>query len=302
MPDLTPADPEDCWCDDLARVDDLVDAGVVYRTVRRRIRVGSWQEPLRGVVCRTTGVLSHRQWLRAALLYAGPDSSISHASAVTLWGIPLESDRIVVTCAHGHHPPSTSEVWVRQSRRPYQRLPLEGLRVTGASRSVLDAGLDLVRLRDVDDLFGRAVQRRLTTVDQLAEELLDAPSGGSRLPRQSLAALSEGSHAASEAQLVRLITRAGLPAPEMNGLVQTARGIRYVDALWRALGKGVEVDGQAFHLSPEAWAADLARQNDIQSTGIVLLRIAARRLWTEPDAVIREIRWFLGMAAPTTAA
>jgi len=56
------------------------------------------------------------------------------------------------------------------------------------------------------------------------------------------------------------------------------------------------VDGQAFHLSPEAWRADLARQNEIQSTGVVLLRIAARRLWTEPDAVVREIRWILGLA------
>jgi hypothetical protein len=290
------ADDDSCWRDDVALVDDLVTSGAVYRTIRRRVRVGTWQEPLRGVVCRTTGVLSHRQWLHAALLYAGPSSAISHASAVALWGIPLTSDRIVVPCPHGQHPPSTAQVWVRQSTRAYQRLPLDGLRVTGASRSVLDAGLDLARLRDVDDLFGRALQRRLTTVDQLAEELLDAPSSGSRLPRLSIAALSEGSHAASEAQLVRLISRAGLPAPEMNGPVRTTNGIRYVDALWRALGKGVEVDGQAFHLSPEAWRADLARQNEIQSTGVVLLRIAARRLWTEPDAVVREIRWFLGLA------
>ena len=56
----------------------------------------------------------------------------------------------------------------------------------------------------------------------------------------------------------------------------------------------MEVDGQTFHLGPHAWQADLRRQNAIQSTGIVLLRIPARRLWTEPDAVVAEIRAFLG--------
>ena len=51
-------------------------------------------------------------------------------------------------------------------------------------------------------------------------------------------------------------------------------------------------------VTPDRWQADLLRQNAIQSTGIVLLRIAARRLWTEPDAVISEIRAFLGLPFP----
>jgi len=89
-----------------------------------------------------------------------------------------------------------------------------------------------------------------------------------------------------------------MPLPEMNAPVATRLGRRYVDALWRSLGKGVEVDGQAFHLDAAAWQADLVRQNAIQSEGIVLLRVAARRLWTEPDAVIEEIRAFLGLPQP----
>ena len=58
------------------------------------------------------------------------------------------------------------------------------------------------------------------------------------------------------------------------------------------------MDGQAWHLSPAAWRADLVRQNAIQSAGVVLLRIAARRLWTEPDAVVSEIAAFLGFPMP----
>ena len=108
-----------------------------------------------------------------------------------------------------------------------------------------------------------------------------------------MAEIGAGAHGAAEARLVSLVTRSRLPPAEYNAAVQTAAGTRYVDALWRALAKGVEVDGRAFHLDAASWAADLARQNAIQSAGIVLLRVPARRLWTEPDAVLAEITAFL---------
>src|SRR4029078_1342508 len=86
------------------------------------------------------------------------------------------------------------------------------------------------------------------------------------LPRLALSELAAGSHAASEAQLMRLIRRAELPETELNAALHGAAGVRYVDALWRHLCKGVEVDGQAYHLSPAQWRADLARQNEISKT------------------------------------
>lgn len=284
------------WRDGLATVPALVDAGTRYRTARRRIRVGTWQELLPGVVCRTTGEPTPRQWMVAALLWVGPDAALSHATAARLWGLPLEPGPVVVTTRGTKRQRSTERVRVRQSIRPYRTVLLRGLRVTDRARSVLDTALDMRRQSEVDDLFGRALQIHLVTVDQLGAELDVAPSAGSRLPRAALAESAAGSHAASEAQLVRLLRRSGLPMPEFNAAVKTVSGVRYVDGLWRHLGKGVEVDGQAYHLSPEQWRADLRRQNDVQSAGVVLLRIAARRLWTEPEAVIREIRWFLGLA------
>ncbi len=291
----------DPWSDDLATVAALVASGLRYRTVRRRIHVGWWQEPAPGVVCRTNGTLTSRQKRLAALLYAGPGAAVSHASAVALWSRTPEPDRTIVTALPGRHPVSTPFVWVRQTTRPFRPLGIAGLRLTPPARSVLDAALDLHRLADVDALFGRSVQRRLVTVDQLAEELIVAPSAGSGLARQAMSALTAGSHAASEAQLSRLLRRAGVPAPELNAGVETSLGTRYIDALWRALGRGVEIDGQAFHVDAAAWQADLRRQNAIQSAGVVLLRISARRLWTEPGAVVAEICTFLGLTNRLTA-
>ena len=289
--------PPDPWRHDLATVASLVATGHVYRTVRRRIRVGTWQEPAKGVVCRTSGTMTSYQWDLAATLYAGPGSALSHASAAEAWGVGSPPNRVVVTVPNGRHLPSTPEVWVRQSSRPFRVHWLRGVPVTPPARSVLDAALDLQRLGEVEALLGRALQVRRVSIDELLTELDAGPSAGSLLPRHAMAGLAAGSRAASESQLWRLLRAADVPPPELNAPVVTAAGTKYVDGLWRDLARGVEVDGQTFHLGPLQWQADLRRQNAIQSSGIVLLRIAAARLWAEPEAVVAEIRAFLALRA-----
>jgi very-short-patch-repair endonuclease len=76
--------------------------------------------------------------------------------------------------------------------------------------------------------------------------------------------------------------------------VRTSVGTFYVDGLWRALAKGLEIDGRAFHLDAGSWARDLSCQNAIQTAGVVLLRIPARRLWADPSGVLDDLRAFLG--------
>jgi very-short-patch-repair endonuclease len=283
------------WIDDLARLSDLYEAGFLPQTARRRIKRGVWQEPLSGVVCRTTGTLTPSQWLLAASLYGGAGAAISHGSAGASWGFARAPDLVHVTVPHGRNIRSTERVRVHQSRREFLPVLVEEVWLTPPARTALDMSLSLTRLDDVQALLGRALQSGRVTTESLGDELDIAPRRGSRLPRTAMADLVAGSRAASEARLRALVLRAGLPAPELNAAVATRLGTRYVDALWRSLRKGVEIDGQAFHIDPRSWQRDLERQNAIQATGIVLLRIAARRLWTEPDAVIAEIAAFLGV-------
>jgi hypothetical protein len=286
------------WIADLARLDALVATGLPRQTVRRRVRRGRWREPLSGVVCRTDGRLTVDQWRVAALLYGSAGSALSHASAGEFWGFGRATGPVHITVPHGRHLGSTQHVIVHQSRRPYSPVLIDELLLTPPARKAVDLSLQLRSLDSVQQLLGRAVQRGRVTVQDLDEEIAQAPRRGSAFARQTLADLAAGSRAASESRLLRLLQRAGFPMPELNAAVPTAIGTRYVDALWRLLGRGVEVDGQAWHLSPASWRADLARQNAIQSAGVVLLRIAARRLWTEPDAVISEIAAFLGLPRP----
>lgn len=294
---MTP-DAATCWVQDVAAIDDLVSEGVSRQTVRRRLSSARWQRPCPTVVCRTTGTMTRHQWMLTALAHGGPGAMISHETAGSFWGFGANAGPTHVTVPHGRRRESNAAVRVHQSLRPCVPRLVEDLWVTPPTRTAVDMALCLTSFSGVVAHFGTVMQKGRVSLDELAHELDLAPSRGSRLPRAALADLAAGSRSAGESRLLHLMRRAGIPLPEMNAPVTTALGTRYVDALWRSLGKGVEVDGQAFHLDAAAWQADLARQNAIQSTGIVLLRIAARRLWTEPDAVIAEIRAFLGITRP----
>jgi very-short-patch-repair endonuclease len=300
-----------CWHDDVASIADLLSAGVPRQTIRRRVRAERWGQPCSTVVCPTTGSMTSRQWMLAALAHGGPGTMLSHETAGSFWGFATVATgagatgaggtgtgAIHVTVPHGRRRASTGTIHVHQSRRPCEPRFVEDLLVTPPARTAVDMALDLGSASSAAALLGRVMQTGRVTLDRLAHELDLAPSRGSRLPRTALADLAVGSRSAAESRLVYLVRRAGIPLPEMNAPVTTRLGTRYVDALWRSLGKGIEVDGQAFHLDAAAWQADLVRQNAIQSEGIVLLRIAARRLWTDPDAVLEEIRAFLGLSRP----
>lgn len=276
-------------------MDHLVATGSKRQTVRRRIGRGRWQEPLPSVICRLPGRLGYDQWLAAALLYGGDTAALSHGTAGAFWGIGQSVLPVHITVDNGRHLRSTDEVRVHQTRRPFVPVFLDGVVLTPPARTAIDIALAMDRLPEVEAMLGRILQLERTTLSQLEFELDCAPRRGSRNLRRAVASMAAGSRAASEARLWRLLEGSGLPLPEMNAPVATPAGTKYVDALWRHLGKGVEVDGQSFHFDPASWRSDLARQNAIQTSGIMLLRIAARRLWTEPDAVLAEIAQFLGL-------
>lgn len=82
---------------------------------------------------------------------------------------------------------------------------------------------------------------------------------------------------------------ASLQEPELDAPADTAEGRRSVDALWRHLRAGVEVDGRACHLDAAAWARDLARQNAIRATGVAVIRFTVDRIRREPMAVRSEL-------------
>lgn len=283
------------WVCDLATVAALSAEGVNRQTIRRRVSRGTWLEPLPGVISCVTGTLSDDQQLLAALIYGGESAALSHATAGSFWSLASRPAQVHITVAHGHHLRSSVKVAVHQTTRSFEPRYIDGMSLTPPPRTVVDMCLALDDIDAVRNVMGRAVQRERVTVHELEQELARVPRRGSLLPRRAFEEIGQNAHAASEARFVRLVQEAGLRMPEMNASLATRDGVKVVDALWRDLGKGVEIDGRAYHLDPRSWAGDLARQNAVQLAGVVLLRIAAHRLWSDPGGVVGELRAFLAL-------
>lgn len=288
----------------------LYGRGISDDRIRTALRAGRWQEPVRGVVVPHAGGLTQRERWLVALAYAGPDSALSHHSALKLWGAradepaagrrvagvlgdytPLpEGGMVEVSRAHGQHMASHGFVVVHQSRRPLEAVDLAGLRTTGAARAVIDVALTARRRADVDHVVADALQRGLVSVDDLVLETRRAGRRATPWLKAAVADALRGMRSVGESDLRRVIVRAGLPEPEWNAPVETPLGTFFVDALWRQRRVGAEADGQAYHFSARNWADDLRRQNALHGVGLVLLRFPVRRLRFDGDACGEEIR------------
>ena len=148
---------------------------------------------------------------------------------------------------------------------------LDGLPVTTPARTVADLATvlprrDLVRLVD-DVLIGR-----LATYDELVEAA--GRAAGRSGVEHLRAALHMGAGAArarsrAERRLRALAVEAGLPEPESDAEVAG----HLCDLVWRDLGLVVEFDSWTYHWTPERFARDRRRHNDLQAAGLALLRV-----------------------------
>jgi hypothetical protein len=283
--------------------------GISDRRIRSALRSGRWQEPVRGIVVPHSGALTQRERWQVALAFAGPDSCLSHHSALALWGakaqelrvarrvagvqgdyVPLaEGGMVEVSRVHGQHMSSHGFVVVHQSRRALEPVELCGLRATRVARAATDVAITATRRRDVDHVIADVLQRGLCAVRDLEEEA--ARLGRYLTPwlRQALDDAKRGMRSVGEADLRRALELAGVPEPEWNAAIETPSGTYFVDAYWRKRRVAVEADGAEFHLSAGDWQADLRRQNAIQGVDVRLYRYPVRRLRAEPFACGCEI-------------
>ncbi|WP_346622579.1 DUF559 domain-containing protein [Blastococcus montanus] len=83
---------------------------------------------------------------------------------------------------------------------------------------------------------------------------------------------------------------AGLPACRQQHRVLLPDGPVLLDAAWPEVELAVELDGAAFHGSPEARERDLRRDAALAAAGWIVLRFSYRRLTRNPAACRAQIR------------
>jgi hypothetical protein len=230
-----------------------LECGLSRDTVYRRLRTaGQWQRILPGVYLTVTGTPTSEQRDVAALLYAGPDGTLTAAAALRRYNHHVvPSDTIDVLVPAKRHVQNRAFVAVHRTRRVPDDVCYRGpVQYVLPARAVGDAvrGLkDLVKVRAV---VAAAVQTRLCTVEQLQTEPEEGPIRGSALFRTALGEVAQGARSVPEIDLQHLIRRAGLPKPLFNPLLYLGKELlARPDAWWPDAAVIVEVDSKQWHLS-----------------------------------------------------
>jgi hypothetical protein len=255
--------------------------GLPRSTIAHRCRVGGpWQALLPGVILLHNGPATRADRRRAAVLYCDESAAASASRAPSLLtgldALELHGLRRIPSPFGPVHVLVHADV----RRVGGGRLLVERTRRMPAPAGgrwplapVVRAALDFARRsRDrgvVRSALAEVVQRRMGTVGQLGTELAAGPTRGSALPRQVLAEVSDGVRSAAEAQARTLARRSGLPAPLWNPRLYDGAG-RFVavpDAWFDDVAMAWEIDSNEWHLSPEDYAATVARRGTLMAAG-----------------------------------
>jgi hypothetical protein len=281
-------------------IDDARSPGITDDQVRWCLRTGRWATVHRGVYRRAGEAVGTEALLMAACLGAGPSAVASHASAAWLWRLVTTApSRPSVTVAPTR---SARLSGVDQHRRddvdPSRILVRRGIPVTDPIRTLADLGAG-PEAGDLDDAIDRALSSKLITVDALTQEVARLARPGRRgVPRLRAALERRGLVAAPhpsvlESRTLRLLRRWGIRPIGVE--VVACEGRYRLDVLLRP-SVALEVDGYAYHWSPESKTADSRRRNELRLAGMLVIEADWLTVMREPRRLRAMVVATLGLA------
>jgi len=101
-----------------------------------------------------------------------------------------------------------------------------------------------------------------------------------------------------ERLFLRMCTRAGLPRPEVNVLLDVGNGRLEADFLWRDAGLIIEADSRRFHDTHSAFQHDRRREQRLQLAGWRVSRCTWEQVECESQRLANTIRGLLGQPNP----
>jgi hypothetical protein len=233
----------------------------------------------------------------AATGYTG--GALSHMSALAVHGIvDHEVTRLDVLVRRDRRVRSSRWLRIHRTDAPFGIVAARGIRATPAPRSLVDTWGDAHSRRAMRGFDGvargaalRAVREKRVSVRELAMELSRRPElpGRGRL-LQLLGLLAAGCQSELEIfAVLHVLAIPDLPRCRQQFRVDLAHGPVRLDAAWPEVKLAVELDGAAFHGSPDARERDLRRDAALAAQGWLVLRFSYRRLKREPAACRAEI-------------
>ena len=226
----------------------------------------------------------------------------SHVTAARLLGLPLPArleheDRSVDLITPTHEPQIRRQGMVGHRGSELRTLVhVDGLPVASA----YDVWLDLANELSVDELvvLGDAVVGNDEDRLRVLERLVRRSRGirGVVKAREALTLIRIGSRSPRETMTRLLLTRGGLPMPELNADVRDEAGgwLANVDFLWREQRVIVEYDGEV-HASADQRKKDAQRRRQLVAEGWRVLVLTSADIPVRADQVVADVRRLLGL-------
>ncbi len=235
--------------------------------------------------------------LMATMLRAGRGAVATSRTAATVWDLPVD-------------PPERPQILIPRSRRGLSITGVElrtttradredatvhnGIPVTSPCRTLIDVA------REVDDaVLSRAIASALRTGLVTAARLRHrceslnflSARGRGRVERllNALENSSRPTESALEETFARLIDHSRLPSPTYQYSVLTNDGWLRLDAAYPDMRLGIEIDGFAWHSSPDQLDRDRHRSNTLAAIGWTILHFTSHDVQDRPDDVVAEI-------------
>lgn len=272
----------------------LKSCGVSHSTADRWRADGKLHPIHRGVYALGHPSVPIQGRLVAALIHAGPNAALSHATAAWWWHLIDDEPTIIDVSAPGGAR-STTGVRVHHPRRldvtTYRRFL-----ITTVPRTFVDlaATTTLNRLRVA---LAQADYLRILDVAAVESMLRQGRTGSANLRRalerhQPRLALTRSG---LEIAFFSLCEAARLPVPEVNAMVDGWE----VDVLWRQHRLAVEVDGGRNHSTRAQIERDRWKELRLRAGGYRVVRYTDRQVANEPELVAADLRQALRSTAPS---
>jgi very-short-patch-repair endonuclease len=230
--------------------------------------------------------------LISAILYAGPDAMLSHATALW-WHELLEHRPDTTQVSTPRKCASRPDVQVHSRSRVelihHRRLP-----TTTVSQAFLDFS-STAPIGNVVRALAEADYRRVLNHGEMRAICGYGRPGSTTLKqaiRQHTPELAQ-TKSKLERAFHALCGRAGIPPYKLN---YRLCGIT-VDAFWPDLGVVVELDGVQGHASPAQMRRDHHRDLMLRAAGYIVVRYSYDQVTYEADTVVADLRRVLDLAA-----
>ncbi|RIJ69895.1 DUF559 domain-containing protein [Nakamurella silvestris] len=268
--------------------------GMSRGQLRTQLRSGEWIPVHPGVFRARSAPASPRSAARAAAWWAGEGAVLSGETAAWWWGfVDRPPPAIEITVPHGRGIRASPDLDppIRILRRfvdPVDRCIWAGVPVTSQPLTAVQAAVRSGRPHILD----RALQRSVSLVAVEAALARHPAQDGAKAAATLLAAASDRTAAESERMFARILRRNGITGWQVN--TRVIAGGSVPDFRFDAERVIVEIDGWAWHHTPDRFQRDRARQNELILQGWTVLRFTWFDLTQRPAEVLSQVCRALG--------